>query len=100
MSRALIRPTGLAEAHQAAEAALEAAALAVEKIALLTEHGARRSVLIYVKVSEGLAIALAERAEVEGITQKQVITRALAAAGLPVDPLDVEDRTPRRQRAA
>ncbi len=60
----------------------------------------RRTVLVNVKVSEGLAIALADRAEAEGVTQKQVITRALAAAGLPVDPLDLEDRTPRRRRAA
>jgi hypothetical protein len=55
----------------------------------------RRTVLINVKVSEELAIALAKRAAAEGITRKQVITRALAAAGLPVDPLDLEDRTPR-----
>jgi hypothetical protein len=60
----------------------------------------RRTVLINVKVSEELAVALAERAEAEGITQKQIITRALAAAGLPVDPLDLEDRTPRRRRPA
>lgn len=59
---------------------------------------ARRTVLVNVKVSEDLAIALAERAESEGITQKQVITRALAAAGLPVDPIDLEDRTSRRRR--
>ena len=58
----------------------------------------RRSVLINVKVSEDLAIALAERAEAEGVTQKQVITRALAAAGLPVDALDLEDRSPKRRR--
>ena len=57
----------------------------------------RKTVLINVKVSEELAVALAERAQAEGITQKQVITRALAAAGLPVDPLDLEDRTPRRR---
>ena len=55
----------------------------------------RRTVMINVKVSEDLAIALAKRAAKEGITRKQVITRALAAAGLPVDPLDLEDRTPR-----
>lgn len=60
----------------------------------------RRTVLINVKVSEELAIALAERAEAEGVTQKQIITRALAAAGLPVDPLDLEDRTTRRRRRA
>ena len=60
----------------------------------------RRTVLVNVKVSKGLAIALADRAEADGVTQKQVITRALAAAGLPVDPLDLEVRTPRRRRAA
>jgi hypothetical protein len=61
---------------------------------------ARRTVLINVKVDETLAIALAERAQAEGITQKQVIMRALAVAGLPVNPLDLEDRTPRRRTAA
>lgn len=60
----------------------------------------RRTVLVNVKVSEELAIALADRAEAEGITQKQVITRALAAAGLPVDALDLEDRSPKRRRTA
>jgi hypothetical protein len=59
----------------------------------------RRTVMINVKVSEDLAIALADRAEADGITQKQIITRALAAAGLPVDPLDLEDRTSRRRRS-
>ena len=58
----------------------------------------RRTVLVNIKVSEGLAIALADRAQAEGITQKQVITRALHALGLPVDPLDLEDRSPRRRR--
>jgi hypothetical protein len=62
--------------------------------------GRRRSVLVNVKVSETLARAIAEKAEAEGITQKQVITRALAAAGLPADALDLEDRTPRRWVAA
>jgi hypothetical protein len=60
----------------------------------------RRTVLINVKVDEELAIALADRAQSEGVTQKQVIMRALAAAGLPVSALDLEDRTPRRRRAA
>src|ERR1700677_1627626 len=59
-----------------------------------------RRVLVNIKVTEELALALAERAESEGITQKQVITRALAAIGLPVDPADLVDRTPRRRKAA
>ena len=60
----------------------------------------RRTVIVNMKVSEELAIALAERAEAEGITQKQIITRALAAAGLPVDALDLQDRSSRRRRPA
>lgn len=60
----------------------------------------RRTVLINVKVDEALAIALAERAQAEGTTQKQIIMRAFAAVGLPVGPLDLEDRTPRRRTAA
>ena len=59
---------------------------------------ARRTVLVNVKVSEELALALVERAEAEGITQKQIIMRALAAAGLPVDTQDLEDRSRRRRR--
>ena len=60
----------------------------------------RRTALINVKVSADLAVALAERAQAKGVTQKQIITHALAAAGLPVDALDLEDRTSRRLRAA
>lgn len=56
---------------------------------------ARRTVLFNVKLSETLARALAERAAAEGITQKQVITRALAVAGLPVEPSDLAG--PRRR---
>ena len=59
----------------------------------------RKTVLINVKVDEGLAVALAQRAQAEGVTQKQIIMHALAAAGLPVDPADLEDRTPRRRVA-
>ena len=57
-----------------------------------------RIVPINLKIREGLATALAERAFAEGLTQKQVITRALAKDGLPVDPSDLEDRSGRRWR--
>jgi hypothetical protein len=59
----------------------------------------RRTVMVNVKMGEQAAIALAERAKAEGITQKQLICRALEAAGVPMDPLDLEDRTPRRRAA-
>jgi hypothetical protein len=60
----------------------------------------RRTVLVNVKMAEHTAIALAKHAAAEGVTQKQFICRALAAAGVPMDPLDLEDRTPRRRAAA
>jgi hypothetical protein len=57
-----------------------------------------KTVPINLKIEEGLARALAERAFTEGITQKQVITRALALIGLPVSQRDLEDRSGRRWR--
>lgn len=56
-----------------------------------------RSVLINVKLAEKTAIALAKRAQAEGMTQKQSLAHLLAKAGLPVDPADLEDRRPRRR---
>jgi hypothetical protein len=50
-----------------------------------------RKVLINVKVSEELAIALAEPVEAEEITLKQAIAPALAVVGLPGDPFDLEE---------
>lgn len=41
--------------------------------------------------------ALAEHAREHGLTQKQVVCRALAAAGISVTAADLEDRTPRRR---
>jgi len=52
--------------------------------------------------SEELVRALVERAEAGGTTQKQIIMRALLAAGLPVDGQDLQDRPthPRRRGIA
>src|SRR3954451_9619331 len=58
----------------------------------------RTSTLINLRVETALADWLAIQAKAEGTTQKVIITRALAAAGAPVSPRDLEDRTPRRRR--
>jgi hypothetical protein len=58
----------------------------------------RTSTLINFRVETALADWLADRAAAEGTTQKVIMTRALAAAGAPVSPQDLEDRTPRRRR--
>jgi 3-hydroxyacyl-CoA dehydrogenase len=57
----------------------------------------RRTVMV--NMAEESAIALAHQAKAQGITQKQLVCRALKAAGVPMDPLDLEDRTPRRRAA-
>ncbi len=41
--------------------------------------------------------ALARKAKASGLTQKQIICRALAEAGIEVATADLEDRTPRRK---
>jgi hypothetical protein len=57
----------------------------------------RRTVMVNVKLAEDTAIDLANKAASAGVTQKQWIARALAASGIAVDPLDLEDRSPRRR---
>jgi hypothetical protein len=93
MNRKIVDPARLAEAQGAVDAAQEAATLAAEKVAevfaIVAEHPVRLARLINIKVSTELADALADRARTEGLTQKQVICRALADIGLPADPLDL-----------
>src|SRR5512132_1990752 len=50
--------------------------------------GQRTSTLINLRVDASLADWLADAAKEEGTTQKVIITRALAASGAPVSPLD------------
>jgi hypothetical protein len=53
--------------------------------------------MVNIKLAEATAVDLANKAVAAGITQKQWIARALAASGIVVDPLDLEDRSPRRR---
>jgi len=59
----------------------------------------RRTVMVNIKLAETSAIDLAKKATAAGMTQKQWITRALAVSGIDMDPLDLEDRSPRRRAA-
>jgi hypothetical protein len=97
-------------APQAATATLPSARLQPDRLREIAEQMAptqppavmatrRTSTLINLRVQTALADWLADRAEAEGTTQKVIITRALAAAGAPVSPQDLEDRTPRRRRS-
>jgi hypothetical protein len=60
----------------------------------------KKSVLINVRLAEETAIALAKRAQAEGLTQKAWLARLLAQQGLPVHPADMEDRRPPRRAEA
>ena len=62
----------------------------------IVEQERRRTAALHFRVGEELALEIAARADAAGETQKQVIMRALAAAGFSVDQRDLEDRSPRR----
>lgn len=55
-----------------------------------------RRVVLSLKISPTLALAIAEAAEAEGVTQKMIVTRSLRQAGLPTDPADLQDGSPKR----
>lgn len=55
------------------------------------------STTLNLRVRVSTITALAEKAKASGLTQKQVICRALAEAGVDVAVKDLEDRTPRRK---
>lgn len=56
------------------------------------------SEVVNFRIASRTVDALDDAAEAEGTTRKVIITRALAAAGFPIEPGDLEDRTPRRRR--
>jgi hypothetical protein len=49
------------------------------------------------RVRSSTIAALMKAARARGLTMKQVVCQALDAAGVPVAPADLEDRTPRRR---
>ena len=75
-----------------------AAAERTEPLAIL--RTSRRTVMVNFKLAEASAIDLAKKAAAAGVTQKQWIARALAESGIDIDPLDLENRSPKRRAAA
>ena len=55
------------------------------------------STTLNLRVRVSTVAGLADAAKAQGMTMKQVLCHALQAAGLPVAPADLEDRTPRRK---
>ena len=60
---------------------------------------ADRPTTLNVRMRTSTVAAITARARERGLTIKQVLCHALAEAGVSVDPLDLEDRTPRRRAA-
>jgi hypothetical protein len=56
-----------------------------------------RPTTLNLRLRASTVAALTAQAKEEGLTQKQVVCRALAAAGISVAAPDLEDRTPRRR---
>jgi hypothetical protein len=56
-------------------------------------------VVVSLRITEHTATMLAQEANRQGITQRVLLCRALAAAGLDVAPDDLRERTPPRRRA-
>ena len=55
------------------------------------------STTLNLRVRVSTVTALAQKAKASGLTQKQIVCRALAEAGVDVAIEDLEDRTPRRK---
>jgi hypothetical protein len=56
-----------------------------------------KSVTLNLRLRGSTVAAITEEAHRNGRTIKQVVTNALAVAGVTVAPEDLEDRTPRRR---
>jgi hypothetical protein len=81
-----------------AEAVRIASAAAPQHPPARIENG-DRSQAFNTRLRTSTLAAIETRAKAEGATLKQVICRALAAAGVEVAPADLEDGTPRRRAA-
>jgi len=55
------------------------------------------STTLNLRVRVSTITALVRKSKTSGLTQKQIICRALAEAGVEVATADLEDRTPRRK---
>jgi hypothetical protein len=61
---------------------------------------ADRPTTLNVRLRSSSVAAITSRARERGLTIKQVLAHALVKEGLAIDPLDLEDRTPRRGTAS
>ena len=86
-----------AGARPSAEEALRITAAQAPELPPTRVEANDRPTTLNLRLRTSTVIALTAKAKAEGLTQKQVVCLALAAAGIAVVPEDLEDRTPRRR---
>jgi len=89
----------LLQASDPSTVSLTAMDSATHTVAITTDTAvlADRSASLSLRLRMSTAEAITEEARDRGLTQKQLVCQALAAAGVAVTPSDLEDRSPRRQ---
>jgi hypothetical protein len=87
------RTTGRPTAVEALRIATAQAPLLPPTRAVLAD----RSTTLNLRLRMSTVEAITTEARQRGLTQKQLVCQALAAAGVAITPSDLEDRTPRRR---
>jgi hypothetical protein len=96
MAESIVRLEELAAAQKAADAAVEAAMLAAQKVAELAEPKRDRTVAFNTRLRVSTIAAIDARARKEDATLKQIICRGLLAIGLEIAAADLDDGTSSR----
>jgi hypothetical protein len=79
------------------ETALSIAAAAAPNLPPAKLESQDRPSTLNVRLRSSTVAAITDRAREKGLTIKQVVSHALADAGIAVAQADLEDRTPRRR---
>jgi hypothetical protein len=87
-----------ASTRPSAEEALRITAAQAQSLPPAQLASVDRPTTLNLRLRESTVASLTARAKPEGLTQKLLLCRALAAAGIAVAPADLEDRTPRRRQ--
>ncbi len=77
--------------------AIATSAAPMQPPAQISGTGRDAPTTLNLRVRKSSLTALVEAAKGQGLTMKQVVCQALEAAGVPMAPADLEDRTPRRK---
>lgn len=92
-------PGGRPDADEAMRIAAAVAPSALPAVAEVARVYDETPAVMSIRTTEHTASVIAKEAAAQGITQRVLIFRALAEAGLDIAPDDLKERTPPRRRA-